>query len=792
MIRGLLDCRKLSFRQQGEKARRHRDSYIAKSSMVTMTIDGLGGLITSIIVVACSSFVLPKLNTNPSTRLSSTGKLKAVSNVFDFEKLKSVERRLSSIEREAPTILSAYYEPHLKSFSAKPGSEAMSVTSTCFALGTIFAIDDRSTFEDYVNLNLSSPIGEDVSSKINLRKTLKALLRANWREDDLFQVPLLLKTLLSVDKGRDVLSSGMDEELCYRVKKLISATIANRPRRRNGLSQPISNYIEFLITDSLATLLESTPSGGGNLGGLTDGALPDGAERDTLIALTRCVEVSYNDLCRQLAFRAAGDTTNFDSIRLAYALLTYVRASTVMAGLGTAGRGTDSGKIEMGTAMYGPNKKLVKSALGAFFDEQNRDGLWPAGQPIFKSFRRTGVDVGNAFVFAVDTVGTLLRLLQPEMFRPYLNELESVLGWIEEHKTKEVIADYCDQKTLQCYGRPITGWVSPHMTVQTSSPNAWSTAQTLTCAIRVRKLVKQLLHDDVLEEFNGVNQKHDGIKLAAWDRLLDTDLGNPTDDCSTLKCVLNERMIEPRSTQVKFGLAYSAILFGPPGTAKTTICEALAQRLGWDFLVIDTACFLEDGLTNVASRIRYVFERLQSLNQCVILFDEIEEFCLDRENKGLGMESRMLTTAMLTAINDLRRAKLSIFFLATNRLRAFDSAIIRPGRFDLQLFVGTPNLEARVIQLRNQLESVAVKQKVKDEAEEAFRSYISSVWSEDVMFFNYLEGLQFASACSDVIARGDNLTEERMSAILKAQATVMTVRGAVREEYKESMGLSRL
>ena len=85
----------------------------------------------------------------------------------------------------------------------------------------------------------------------------------------------------------------------------------------------------------------------------------------------------------------------------------------------------------------------------------------------------------------------------------------------------------------------------------------------------------------------------------------------------------------------------------------------------------------QDGLANVASRIKYLFARLRSLDNCVILFDEIEEFCLDRETPGLGMESRLLTTSMLTQINDLRRAKRSIFFLATNRLRAFDSAIIR-------------------------------------------------------------------------------------------------------------------
>lgn len=307
---------------------------------------------------------------------------------------------------------------------------------------------------------------------------------------------------------------------------------------------------------------------------------------------------------------------------------------------------------------------------------------------------------------------------------------------------------------------------------------------------------------DVLEEFRG--KSNNGVpKLVSWDRLLDTDLGDPTAlDHRTLKDVLHERMIRPFSDTTlalrgslcipKVGCSYSAILFGPPGTAKTTICESLAERMGWDFVVIDTSNFLEDGLTNVASRIRYLFDRLRSLTNCVILFDEIEEFCLNRETPGLGMESRLLTTSMLTQFNDLRRTKKSIFFLATNRLRAFDSAIIRPGRFDMQLFVGTPNLESRVIQLRSQLASIPVPQRVKDDAEEAYRSYLISVWIEDAMFFNYLEGLQYASACADVVATGNPLTEERMSAILIAQAAVMTVRGAVREEYLASMDLSRL
>jgi SpoVK/Ycf46/Vps4 family AAA+-type ATPase len=214
--------------------------------------------------------------------------------------------------------------------------------------------------------------------------------------------------------------------------------------------------------------------------------------------------------------------------------------------------------------------------------------------------------------------------------------------------------------------------------------------------------------------------------------------------------------------------------------------------MGWDFLVIDTSVFLADGLSNVASRIRYVFQRLQSLQNCVILFDEIEEFCLDRETPGLGMESRMLTTAMLTAINDLRRAENSVFFLATNRLRAFDSAITRPGRFDMQLFVGTPNLAARIIQLRQKLADVPIEEDQKQKALATYESFLASVWSQEARFMNYLEGLQFAKACANVLAQGRELNEEVLSSLLQSQAAVLTVRGQVREEFIASMELTRL
>jgi len=130
--------------------------------------------------------------------------------------------------------------------------------------------------------------------------------------------------------------------------------------------------------------VELTPknsTGDIGLGGLPSSVLPEGAESTALLALTRCVEVSYNELCRQLAFKSAGDMSSFDVSRLSYSLLTYIRASNAMAG--TAGRETNRGEgPALGTTVNPPNRRLVKAALAAFFAEQNPGGMWAQGQPI--------------------------------------------------------------------------------------------------------------------------------------------------------------------------------------------------------------------------------------------------------------------------------------------------------------------------------------------------------------------------------------------------------------------------
>ncbi len=804
-------------------------------------------------------------NSNPNTK-------------YSFEAMTRFDDRLSLLEEEAPEFLNDYFEKDIYSFSTNPGEEQqrLSVSSTVYGLQ---ALSEYPSTQLARSVGIPGPKGANSESKEGseedenenesitdgpLKNQIRALIHSGWRENDLYDISLMLSIILKLDPSFKVVrallveeNQGVEEskDTGSKFSTMLQKLMSGRPRRRWGEEQLFSAYITYecvKVYVDLANTMNQNPSNRSlrlgvlaveTKGGLKSESSDDDGNsstapiaievedsefffREITIAVARSAEIARDELCRQLAYRSAGDTGNFDVIKLVYNLLTYVKATESLKGntlLSTKPKPSIQSSSEADTKMAAQvavpkiNRRLVASALKVFFEEQDdSDGLWDRGQPIYKSFKREGRNVGNAYVYGVEALASILDVLgssgpsgngNAEVFRPYLRNLEHTLDWIERNIDIEttVIAEECNVDTGRCYGRALRGWSSPHLSPSVG-PNAWSTAQTVKCLARMRRIVRELMHNDVLEEFGGISISSKNMdRNAAWDRLLDSDLGGGTPDCRTIKSVLEERVVDPFINAVRVddpgvGAAYSTILFGSPGTAKTTITEAVAEKMGWDFVVIDTTAFLADGLTNVASRIRYVFSRLQALRRCVILFDEIEEFCLDRETPGISMESRMLTTAMLTAINDLRRTKQSVFFLATNRLRAFDAAIIRPGRFDIQLFVGTPNLEARVILLRQALASIDMHENEKQTEKiiATYREFLLSVWTEDAMFMNYLEGKQFASRVASMVETsrrlgGEGILDEaELARILAQQAAVMTARGSVREEYQAQMGLSRL
>ncbi|GMI05976.1 hypothetical protein TrLO_g5645 [Triparma laevis f. longispina] len=666
------------------------------------------------------------------------------------------------------TVLYDYWDPLLGSFNvdgATPQNSPsrLSVTSTCYALKALKELSISGSFLRYVQ---------------------EKVIETEWRENDFFQAPLVMNLLLDGDELRE-----LSREQAEKVRGLANNLIEARPRRRRGDQQTYSSYIQYQITKSLVGMLLSV-DGDDSFSKLSVSALPSELLGDLTLSVSRAFEVSRDELCRQVAYHTAGDDRTFDCTRLAYSILTYVVAGEGLgnkAGIFTGKMGGDEDDAIAGKGVK-VNYRVVKQAVDVFMSCQLKDGTWPQGQSIYSTFNRKNTDVGNAFVFSCDTLGEMLKHLPSRDFSEHIEGIELMAGWCERNYVSDIVTVECDMVTKECWGKPRRGWVSNHFPPGTGA-TAWSTAQALIFLARARKVTRQLMNEVVLGEFEGV--KSSGVNSQSWDNLVDTDIA----PCVTLKKIIQQRVLDPRASTpspLVGPAAFSSVLFGPPGTAKTTICKSVADALGWDFVVIDTATFLKDGLGDVSGRIKYVFDRLKALDRCVVLFDEIEEFCLDRETQGLGMESRMLTTALLTQLNDLRKQEGTVFFLATNRLRALDQAITRPGRFDMQLFVGTPNLRARVSLFSKKLVSSGLNLSAEHvaDAAEVFESVLTEKWSAFGQFFNYIEADIFADGCLGMIGADGALDRTAVGDLVESQLVTLRSEDA-RSEYVDGFNLSR-
>lgn len=156
---------------------------------------------------------------------------------------------------------------------------------------------------------------------------------------------------------------------------------------------------------------------------------------------------------------------------------------------------------------------------------------------------------------------------------------------------------------------------------------------------------------------------------------------------------VGEDFVNPRCNRPGTPL-FSMLLYGPPGTGKSSLAKFVADALSWPLVTVTVSDFLGSGGAMVEARAKAVFEMLEAQIDCVILFDEIDAFLLDRDSKFYRDQDTLfqfLTPGMLTKLNDLRSAKRSIFIVATNYANRIDPAIKRLGRIDRQFLVLPPD-----------------------------------------------------------------------------------------------------
>lgn len=135
------------------------------------------------------------------------------------------------------------------------------------------------------------------------------------------------------------------------------------------------------------------------------------------------------------------------------------------------------------------------------------------------------------------------------------------------------------------------------------------------------------------------------------------------------------------------------ILFGPPGTGKTTFAKGIASRLQWPFVEIQPAEIGGEGPERQAKLLADSFGRVAALAAAVVFVDEVEDLASVRHESRKVSPS--VTNEFLKQIPRLREAPHHLLVCATNWISRLDGAFVRPGRFDYILPVGPPEAAAR-------------------------------------------------------------------------------------------------
>ena len=149
--------------------------------------------------------------------------------------------------------------------------------------------------------------------------------------------------------------------------------------------------------------------------------------------------------------------------------------------------------------------------------------------------------------------------------------------------------------------------------------------------------------------------------------------------------------------QIGARIPKGVLLVGPPGTGKTLMARAVAGEAGVQFLSISGSDFVELYVGVGASRVRDLFDQAKKVAPAIVFIDEIDAVGRQR-GSGLGGghdEREQTLNQLLVEMDGFGSNEGVIVMAATNRADILDNALLRPGRFDRQVYVGLPDIRGR-------------------------------------------------------------------------------------------------
>ncbi len=158
------------------------------------------------------------------------------------------------------------------------------------------------------------------------------------------------------------------------------------------------------------------------------------------------------------------------------------------------------------------------------------------------------------------------------------------------------------------------------------------------------------------------------------------------------------------------------LLYGPPGTGKTFIARAIAGEVDAEFFAVNCQDLISKYMGDSSKQLDSLFAEAEKHEKAIIFFDEFDSVASKRGDGTGGVDAEMarFVATFLTKVDGFKPTanKMLLLIAATNRPWALDSAMLRGGRFDTQIYVGVPDQAAREFLVNRALGGIAKEEDV--------------------------------------------------------------------------------
>ena len=333
---------------------------------------------------------------------------------------------------------------------------------------------------------------------------------------------------------------------------------------------------------------------------------------------------------------------------------------------------------------------------------KNDDGKIVFEGEIVEALEKYGVNNDGVVVLKKDD-GTLTESRLPVIWRISTNAYEYT-GYIVSSNGKQVKAYYCygpspygaeswDSVTFQ-------SWEANGVIIEQENPNAgnwWSSFLSIGSLVLVCVVFFFIIRSTMGGAGKITSFGKSKASVSTSIRVRFSDVAGAEEEKVELAEIVEFLRQPKKFSDLGARIPKGVLLVGPPGTGKTLFAKAVAGEAGVPFFSVSGSDFVEMYVGVGASRVRDLFDMAKRNQPCIIFIDEIDAVGRHR-GAGLGGgndEREQTLNQILVQMDGFESNEGIIIMAATNRADILDPALMRPGRFDRQIYVHLPDVKGR-------------------------------------------------------------------------------------------------